>query len=50
MKIKTYKTISSEDMYKEYKDASNKEEVIKKYIEKEKDNGVSTRLDFFNLL
>nr|XP_012562128.1 uncharacterized protein LOC105847245 [Hydra vulgaris] len=50
MKNKTYNTSFSKELYDDYKVTDNKEEFIKEYLEKEKENGVTTKLDFYCLL
>lgn len=50
MKVKTYNTIATKEMYEKYTTAFSKEEFIIDFLEKEKGNGVTTKEDFFSLL
>lgn len=50
MKIKTYQTIFTKEMYDRYKNAQDKEKYINELIACEKDKGINGREDFFNLL
>lgn len=50
MKVKTYNTMPSEEMYTKYKEADDKKAIVYQFVEQEKEHGVLSDEDFFSLL